>query len=154
MSIDSLLARAWRAFMVLPLVCLGACATHSPRLSNDFMDEQRARVHAAAAELQRPSDLQAAGFFLGFAGVGQQRVFAAEIALAAKVMAEKFYTQDRSLRLSNDQRDALQFPIASVATLRTALADISQRMNLEQDVLVLAISTHGTKNGLLRVTNP
>jgi hypothetical protein len=47
---------------------------------------------------------------VGFAGVGEQKVFAGEIALAAKVIGERYGTQRRTLLLINDQRDLNRAP--------------------------------------------
>ncbi len=44
-------------------------------------------------------------FFLGFAGVGEQKVFAQEIGLASRVLAERYGMDGRALSLINDQRD-------------------------------------------------
>jgi hypothetical protein len=91
---------------------------------------------------------------LGFAGVGEQRLFADEIALAEQVFADRFHTADRSLRLVNDQRQPREFPIANATTLRVALDAIAARMNTATDVLFLALSSHGNKQGFLHVSHP
>ena len=51
------------------------------------------------------TSLPLAAFFVGFAGQGDQRVFAGEIALARKVVAAKFGSAQRSVLLVNDRRD-------------------------------------------------
>ena len=103
--------------------------------------------------LQRPDDLPAAAFFVGFAGQGDQRVFAGEIALARKVFAAKFGSAQRSVLLVNDQRDFETLPLASPTALRYALSGIAARMKLDRDVLFLALSSHGSKDGELMVSN-
>jgi hypothetical protein len=122
--------------------------------SSTVIEEQRAEIQAAVAELKRPATLPAAAFFLGFAGVGEQRLFADEIKLAERVFADKFHTAERSLRLVNDQSQPRQFPIASAATLRAALAAIAARMDTATDVLFLVVSSHGDKQGFLHVSRP
>lgn len=110
-------------------------------------------IEATIAAMERPAELPAAAFFVGFAGMGEERVFAGEIALASKVIADKFDTASRSLQLVNDQRDLESLPFASPSALRYALSDVAERMNLEQDVLFLALSSHGSEGGELSVSN-
>ena len=115
--------------------------------SEALMYAQPKRIDAAVRALQRPDDLPAAAFFVGFAGQGDQRVFAGEIALARKVFAAKFGSAQRSVLLVNDRRDFETLPLASPTALRYALNGIAARMKLDRDVLFLALSSHGSKNG-------
>ncbi len=110
-------------------------------------------IDDAIAAVTRPDDLPAAAFFVGFAGMGEERVFAGEIDLAAQVIAAKYGTSTRSVRLINDRRDLTTYPFASPTALRHALAGLAQRMNLQQDVLFLALSSHGSEDGELSVSH-
>jgi hypothetical protein len=92
------------------------------------------------------------GYFLGFAGVGEERVFAEEIDLAARRFAERFSLDGRSLRLVNDQRDLEKYPLASTAALRYALKALGRVMD-QDDVLFLALSSHGWKDATLAISN-
>ena len=118
-----------------------------------IMYEQPDRIDAAVSALQRPDELPAAAFFVGFAGQGEQRVFAGEIALARKVIASKFDSAQRSVLLVNDRRDLETLPLASPTALRYALDGIAKRMRLDRDVLILALSSHGSRDGELSVSN-
>lgn len=121
--------------------------------SEELMYAQPKRIDAAVAALQRPADLPAAAFFLGFAGQGEQRVFASEISLARKVFADKFGSAPRSVLLVNDQRDLETLPLATPTALRYALKDIAARMRLDSDVLFLSLSSHGSSDGEIMVSN-
>ena len=92
-------------------------------------------------------------FFVGFAGVSSQKVFAEEIKLAAHVVGERFDSDARQLLLINDHRDVDSYPLASVSALRYALAGIAGKMNLQRDILFLALSSHGSEEPLLSVSN-
>jgi len=114
---------------------------------------QSARIDEALDGLATaPGDAPAA-FFLGFAGVGEQRVFAEEIKLASSVVGKRYGSADRSLLLINDQRDLDSFPLASPTALRYALQGIAAKMNLDRDVLFLSISSHGSKDATVSVSN-
>lgn len=115
--------------------------------------EQPARIDASVAQIQRATDDAPAGFFVGFAGYGEQRVFAEEIKFAARKLAERYDTADRSLLLINDRRDRQAQPLATVSGLRYALKAVAAKMRLDRDVLFLALSSHGSGDPLLSVEN-
>ena len=115
--------------------------------------EQADRIDAALEAIHRAAAARPEPFFLGFAGVGDQKVFAQEIALASQVVGERFGIGDRRLSLVNDERDLDREPLASVSGLQYALKAVASRMDLSQDVLFLAISSHGSEDPAIAVSN-
>lgn len=113
---------------------------------------QPARIDAAVAAMA-PRSGDTSTYMVGFAGVGEQKVFAGEISLAAKVIGDRYGTQQRTLLLVNDQRDLESRPLASVTGLKLALADIGKRMDRDRDVLFLVISSHGSQEPAISVSN-
>jgi hypothetical protein len=114
---------------------------------------QAARIDGALAAIGRETSPMAQAFFLGFAGVGEQKVFAQEIGLASRVIGERYGSGARRLLLINDQRDLGGAPLATVTGLKYALLGLGSRMNLERDVLFLSISSHGTADPAIAVSN-
>ena len=114
--------------------------------------EQADRIDAALEPVHR-DDTAAQAFFLGFAGVGDQKVFAQEIGLASRVLGERFNIGDRHLSLINDQRDLGRAPLASVTALNYALQGLAERMDTGKDVLFLSISSHGSQEPSIAVSN-
>ena len=92
-------------------------------------------------------------YFLGFAGFGDERVFAEEIALAEQRVAERYDAGARTLRLVNDRRDIETYPFATVASLRYALDALGEVMD-QDDVLFLALSSHGSDDASIAISNP
>jgi hypothetical protein len=92
-------------------------------------------------------------FFVGFAGVAEQRVFAEEIKLAARVVDARFETGDRQILLINDQRDLDTFPIATASGLSYALRAVAEKMRPDRDILFLALSSHGSPDPALSVSH-
>jgi len=92
-------------------------------------------------------------YFLGFAGVGEERVFAEEIKLAAKNVGVNYGSASRSVLLLNDRRDFTTYPPASESTLRYALNALAKVMNRDEDVLFLALSSHGARDATIDVSN-
>jgi hypothetical protein len=92
-------------------------------------------------------------YFVGFAGHGEQRVFRREALFAEKIFAKRFGSGERSVELINDITDRDTYPLATVSGLRYALDLIAQRMDRENDVLVLLITSHGSQEEGISVTN-
>ena len=83
-------------------------------------------------------------------GYGPQKVFAEEIALAARRVDERYGVADRRVLLVNDHRDFDRYPLASPTALARTLAGISARMDRDRDVLFLALSSHGREEAVSR----
>src|SRR5580658_425639 len=115
--------------------------------------EQPMRIDRALASIRPDASPSPKIFFLGFAGVGEQKVFAQEIGLASRVLSERYGMEDRALSLINDQRDLERAPLASVSGLKYALRGLADRMNVDNDVLFLVISSHGVKDPATAVSN-
>jgi peptidase C13-like protein len=114
---------------------------------------QADRIDRALEAVGRGNSPKPRAFFLGFAGVGEEKVFAQEIGLASRVLAERYDIGNRSVSLINDQRDLERAPLATVSGLRYALSGLASRMNLDQDVLILSISSHGSEDPAIVVSN-
>jgi hypothetical protein len=115
--------------------------------------EQPARIDRALAAMSPAASSGPQAFFLGFAGVGEQKVFAQEIGLASRVLSERYGMNGRALSLINDERDLEQAPLASVSGLKYALRGLAARMNVDRDVLFLSISSHGAPDPAIAVSN-
>jgi hypothetical protein len=121
--------------------------------SERLLFEQADRVDAAAARV-RPGDAgHPSVFFLGFAGTGEQKVFAEETKLAQRVISERYGATGRSLLLVNNRRDRETWPLATVHGLRRALVRLAERMDPSKDVLFLFVTSHGSAEPSLAVSN-
>jgi Peptidase C13 family len=114
---------------------------------------QAARIDRGLAAMGTHTSASPQAFFLGFAGVGEQKVFAQEIGLASRVLSERYGMNGRSLSLINDERDLERAPLASVSGLKYALRGLAARMNVDRDVLFLSISSHGAQDPAIAVSN-
>jgi hypothetical protein len=125
----------------------------SEQRTESLLYAQPGRIDAALATLPAPSASGPDLYFVGFAGYGDQRVFAQEIAFAEKQFQQRYRGANRSVLLINDRRDYDGHPLASPSALERALNGIAARMDRERDVLFLALSSHGRKAPYLDVTN-
>jgi peptidase C13-like protein len=130
-----------------------ADAQMPPSVAESLLFDQRRQIDAAVDGMTANERNAPAVFFVGFAGVADQRVFAEEIKLAARVVDGKFSLSNRRLLLINDRRDLDDFPLASASGLGYALRAVAQKMDLERDILFLALSSHGSADAVLSVAN-
>jgi hypothetical protein len=117
-----------------------------------LLAEQPGRVAAEVDRLAPRVPGTTNVFFLGFAGYGEQRVFRKEAELARRVFGDRFGSLQRSVELVNDVRDRTTYPLATYDNFREALELIGRRMQRE-DVLVLVLTSHGSAEDGLAVTN-
>lgn len=158
-------AAAWIAAAVLGAALLGAqpsaaearqggSASAPPaEAQRAILAEQKRRIAEAVARLAPRVPGKANVFFVGFAGYGEQRVFRREAEIARRVFGERFGSLDRSVELVNDVRDRTTYPLATFDNLRYALRLVGRRMDPREDVLVLVLTSHGSPDDGIAVTN-
>ncbi len=93
-------------------------------------------------------------FTISFAGDGTQDVFLSEAVGADAVLADVFDSGEHSLILANSVTHPQEHPFATVSALERSLAEVASRMNLDEDVLTLVITSHGTPDHHLSIALP
>jgi hypothetical protein len=82
-------------------------------------------------------------FFLGVAG-SEEGVFMREVITVEQLFRDRYFTAEHSMILINNQAMAKKAPFASRESLTQALRRIGERMNGEEDLLFLFLTSHGT----------
>ncbi len=118
---------------------------HSLAAESSFYAQRDAlERELSAVEAERPGVpdiyLVAAGLFAG------EDVFMKEIRMIKRLFRERFDAEGRTVTLLNNPKTIEEFPIASITSLRETLAHVGTTMNVEEDVLVLYVSSHGSEN--------
>lgn len=109
-------------------------------------------IDRAVAGLKRGQAGVTETYFVGFAGYGVQQVFGKEAQFARSALAQRLDLDGRSLQLINaPDADAAATALATVSGLRRALAGVASRMNVDEDVLILFLTSHGNEDGVLSV---
>lgn len=127
--------------------------TASAAVAEPLLFEQQARLDDALEEVAPSDGGTPEVFFVGFAGVAEQKVFAEEIQLAARVVATRYGSTSRQVLLINDRRDLTTRPLATVSGLAYVLQGLAQKMDIDRDILFLALSSHGSSDRELSVSN-
>jgi len=128
-------------------------ADASSSVAEGLLFDQKDQIDEAVDRMSGSAGAGPAVFFVGFAGVAEQRVFAEEIKLAAQVVGDRFGAGERQLLLINDRRDVDTYPIATATGLDYALRAVAGKMDPDRDILFLALSSHGSADAQLSVSN-
>ncbi len=115
----------------------------------DTYDAQRDLLDQVTGALaaQRPgvTDL----YFVGFGGSAYQDVFMKEVRFVRRLFDDRFDTTDRSVMLVNNRATVQDLPLASASNLRRALNGIARRIDRDEDVLFLFLTSHGSRKQVL-----
>ncbi|WP_236015149.1 C13 family peptidase [Geomonas anaerohicana] len=114
---------------------------------NRLLDEQLAALQPGR---RGHSDL----YFVGFAGDASQDVFLKELSVTRQLFDTRFGTEGRSVLLVNNPQSATALPFATVGNLERALVRVGEVMNRDEDVLFFYLSSHGSRDQELEVSNP
>jgi hypothetical protein len=114
---------------------------------------QQPKILASALQTLKPqrdhtSDL----FFVGFAGYATQDVFSKEVVFAKNLLDTRFDTKNHSINLINHLSTRKTLPLANATNLAITLKQIGSLMNKEEDVLLMYLTSHGSKEHKLSVS--
>lgn len=91
-------------------------------------------------------------YLLAVAGDGTQEVFRREVEFVRNQFDRDFGTRGRSFALVNTRSAFSTAPPATVDNIREALATIAARMDRENDILFLFMTSHGGKDHEFKLT--
>ena len=118
---------------------------HRPWIDTEQTYYAQPRLLDAALAALKPERRGVADlYFVGFAGTATQDVFLKEARAARQLFDKRFDTRGHSLLLVNNPATVAEMPVASVTNLRRALEGIARKMNVDEDVLFLYLTSHGS----------
>jgi hypothetical protein len=83
-------------------------------------------------------------YFLGIAGDGTEGVFRREALYVKNYFDETFGTAGKSMALINSNQTIDDFPLATATSIKRSLEEISKRMDAENDILFIYMTSHGS----------
>ena len=116
------------------------------------MYRQPELLNRALASLAPQDPARPDVYFVGFAGDGEQEVFAKEVNIARDALEQRLDLKRRELVLANAPQPGEDVPLASTTALQRALAALGQKMDVANDVLVLYVTSHGSDDGSVAVS--
>lgn len=90
-------------------------------------------------------------YFVGFAGDSTLDVFMKELVFARDLFDSRFDTKGRSVVLINNRATLRDTAIATATHLARAIDAVSRKMNREEDILLIFMTSHGAETHELTV---
>lgn len=115
-------------------------------LSQETFEKQQAVWDQAVKQLRPQRKGVRDVYGIVFAPYASEDVFRRESNLAASVLGERFDARGRVLQLLNHAETTSTLPWATPENLRRGIKAMAARMDREQDVLVLYLTSHGSSN--------
>ncbi|MGZ5225324.1 MAG: C13 family peptidase [Burkholderiales bacterium] len=115
---------------------------------------QRALLDKSLAALASNDRSRINLYFVGVAGDGSQEVFRREIEYVQNQFNRAFGTTGRSVTLVNSRTTVSSVPMATVTSIRETFKAIAARMDPDRDILFLYLTSHGSKQHELTLSQP
>ena len=93
-------------------------------------------------------------YLLTVAGDGRQGVFRREANYIKEYFDKELGTQGKSMQLVNSRLTARDIPQSTITSIKRSLNVMAQRMDSQQDVLFLYLTSHGSKNHKFYLNHP
>ena len=123
------------------------------RLTQEVFEQQQALWERTVAGIGERQPGQVNVYGLVFAPYASEDVFLRESTMVAKLIGERFDAKQRVLHLVNHATTADTLPWATPLNLQRAIAALGQRMDRENDLLVVYLTSHGARDHQLAATN-
>ncbi|MEM6582456.1 MAG: C13 family peptidase [Pseudomonadota bacterium] len=114
---------------------------------------ERTMLDTALANVPQGDPNTTEVFFLGIAGDGTERVFSREVTAFRDYFDQITPLSTRQINLINDRSTIAKKPMATMTSIAEALDTLGKRMDKEQDLLVLYITSHGSKDHYISLKN-
>ncbi|HUQ25182.1 MAG TPA: C13 family peptidase [Burkholderiales bacterium] len=112
---------------------------------------QRPLLDAALAGIEPSAPGKINLYLLAIGGDGSQEVFRREVEFVRAQFDRDFGTRGRSVALVNSRTTVATMPMATATNIREAIKAIAARMDRENDILFLFMTSHGAKDHEFRL---
>ena len=118
-------------------------------ITQEIFETQQALLNSKLEQIQpqRPGVVDL--YSLSFAPYGEENVFLNETSMVSKVMEQRFDAAGRSLQLANNPGTMSTLPWATPLNMQRAIAHMAKRMDVNEDILFIHMSSHGASDGQL-----
>ncbi len=126
-----------------------------PGFNNEIaLYNQETLLQTAWSGLQTNDPNEIDLYFLGVAGDGKQAVFRREIQFVQDYFDKTYKTMGKSMSLINDKQTVESIPLATRTSIQRTLSTMANRMDPEQDILFIYLSSHGSSDFELSLDQP
>ena len=113
---------------------------------------QTARMQEAIEKLTPRIPDRVNMYVIAFAGVGEENVFRNEAEFVVRQFEQRFDAVGHTLLLVNNPQTLEKLPLANLTNLETAVDAVAQHMDVDTDILLLFMTSHGSPDHILSVS--
>ena len=117
-----------------------------------YLQNQLLGAQIGNLKVQDPKARELYALFV--AGDGTQEVFRREVEWIADSFAQRYDTAGRAIVLANSRSSVQRLPLATETSIERALAGLAQRMDKDQDLLFVYLTSHGSRDHQLQIDMP
>lgn len=117
----------------------------------DLMYAQPDLIDASLQRLRAQTPGKIDLYAIGFAGDGGQPPFRNEVEYLSKLMTQHFGAPGHTVELINSPQTFERTPLATRTNLYQALTGVARKMDVDEDVLLLFLTSHGSADHELYV---
>ncbi len=125
-----------------------------PLVAEEVFSHQGDLLDRALADIAPTQAGKPSLYFVAYAPDSEQDVFRKEALYSAHLFRERFGAAHRSLTLVNSRSTVNELPLASSVNLDRGLRSIGRKMNPQQDILFLYLTSHGSRDATLATKLP
>lgn len=122
---------------------------HLMKLDQAAMEAQPLLLQQRLSELAAGVPGRVELFSLGFAPYADEEVFRREAEMVSQVMQQRFAAQGHAMLLVNHPDTVRQWPWATPLNLQRTIQAMAARMDRDEDVLFIHLTSHGGRDGHL-----
>jgi len=134
-----------RAAALLICSLLAWPALCQPANVETALDNQQELLGRAIAALKPRDRGRINLYLLAVAGDGSQEVFRREVDFVSRQFAQRFGTAGRAIALVNSRSTVHTVPMATLTSIRESLGAIAARMDKQEDILFVFLTSHGSR---------
>ncbi|MGH8482584.1 MAG: C13 family peptidase [Nevskiaceae bacterium] len=123
----------------------------SPLVAEEVFADQGPLLERALAGIEPGVPGRPDLYFVAFGPYGDQDVFLKESLYSSRLFETRFGAEGRTLTLVNNARMVGELPLATVTNLGRSLEEIGARMNRDEDILFLFLTSHGSQDASLSI---
>jgi hypothetical protein len=112
------------------------------------MYAQTALIAKTLSSIQSNDASKPHAYFIGMAPFSRQDVFKRELAASTGIFETHFNAKGRTLLLQNHPDTAETLPLASVTNLQKVADGLKSKINAENDMVVLFVTSHGSVDSI------
>jgi len=117
----------------------------------DLMYAQPQLIDASLEQLRAQTPGKIDLYAIGFAGDAGQPPFRNEVEYLTRLMTQHFGAAGHTLELINSSKTFERTPLATRTNLYQALTGVARKMDVDEDVLLLFLTSHGSREHELYV---